>query len=232
MSSLIELAKQLLKTHNAKIIVGKIGHSEEADWQGSDGYKYKEWQSKDGKRLISMSICDGPNYNNIRIKDILLNAICGGPSRIEMMRVQEINEPDSKNAKYNVYLDAITEKEDGSWCLTNIAYFDEDNGKMQEPSSWSNPLRKNELKDLSDYEFRKQYIASMKTEGIYHMNEILPEIDIEATVAAFMDQIRKLNFSKPILLFPNKKAFRITHLSLSTNKLRNLRTGCGNHLSR
>ena len=199
MSFLIERARKFFSVNTEKAIAPTLEHERESGWQGSESFKYKEWYSPDGKRRITITVCGGPEYDGTYMKDIHLSAM-GELSGGEMMRVQAVTEPNSDKTTYNVYLDAITEKDDGSWCLTDIAYFHHDNGSMHKPFSWSYPMKRDEYESLSDEEFKERCIASMKAEGIYHMSEIFPEIDIEATVVSFMDQIKRLDFSKPILV--------------------------------
>lgn len=198
MSFLIERVRRLLGKDNEKALATSVEPESESGWQGSESFKYKEWYSPDGKRRITVTICGGPEYEGTYMKDIYLNAI-GEISGGEMMRVQAVAKPNSQETEYNVYLDAITEKEDG-WCLTDIAYFSHDNGTMHVPFSWSRPMKRGKYENLSDEEFRELCIREMRAEGIYHMSEILPEIDIKATVVAFKNQIQKLDFSKPILI--------------------------------
>ena len=199
MSFLIENVRRLIGKNNEKFLATTLEHEGESGWQGSESFKYKEWYSPDGKRQITVTVCGGPKYGGTYMKDIYLRAI-GELSGGEMMRVQAVTEPNSDKTKYNVYFDAITENADGGWCLTHVCYFHHDNGTMHKPGSWSYPMKTGKHKDLSDEEFRKRCIAAKKAEGVYHMSEILPEIDIEATVIAFMDQIKRLDLTKPSLI--------------------------------
>lgn len=212
MSFLFERARRLLGGNNEKSITPTLEHDGESGWQGSESFKYKEWYSSDGKRRITVTVCGGPEYGETYMKDIHLSSM-GELSGGEMMRVQAVTEPNSDKTEYNVYLDAITENADGSWCLTGICYFHHDNGTMHKPASWSYPMKRGKHEDLSDEEFRERCITAMRAEGIYHMSEILPEIDIEATVVAFMDQIKRLDFTKPPLI-PKQPSISNTSIPL------------------
>lgn len=198
MSFFIERARQLLHKDTVKVITPTLEHEGDPGWQGTESYKYKEWVSPDGRNSIFVLICGGPEYVGTYIKDISLSAT-GELSGGELMRVQAVTKQNSQEIEYNVYLDAITEK-DTSWCITHINYFFHDNGAMHTPHSWAYPMKTSTYKNLSDQQFRKLCIAEKRAAGIHHMSEIPPEIDIEKTVATFMDQIRRLDFSKPKLI--------------------------------
>ncbi len=194
MSFLIEIARNFFGGNDNKAIVATSKREGESDWQGSESFKYKEWNSPDGKRTVITTICGGDEYGGTFMKDIRLIAKNEEGSFGEMMRVQVVTEPNSEETKYNVYLDAITEKGNGDYFLTDIAYFHEDNGVMHKPFSWSYPTQTEEGENFSEQ------IAEARAAGIHHMSEILPEIDIEATVVSFINQIDRLDFSKPILV--------------------------------
>jgi len=194
MTLLIEGAKKLLARKNRHALVPTFEFQGESGWQDSESNWYREWCSPDGKHRIFVVACGGPEYGGIFMQDIHLR-VKGEMASGEMMRVQAVSSPDRPGTKYNVYLDVIDETEK-MLRLSHIAYFWDNGGRASPPHAWKFIMKREEDGHLSDEEFRQLRVDDLKKSGIHHSSEVLPEINIKATVDAFLEQIRKHDFSK------------------------------------
>lgn len=177
-----------------------LEHDGESGWQGSESFKYKEWYNPEGTRRIIVTICGGPEYGGTWMIDIHLMAV-GEVKGGEMMRVQAVTEPNSEKTEYNVYLDAVNDNQ-GGWVTNHEVYFWHDGGKKHECFSWGGtPMQRgSEYEHLTTEQYNELCKEEARKEGIYHVSELPPEIDIEETFALFMDQIQRQDFSKPVLV--------------------------------
>lgn len=199
MGSLVERFRNAISKRTTAI---SQSGSENHGNQDSEGSRYREWSSPDGKRKIIYTVCSGPRYEGRVMEDVHLLVI-GGTGTAEMMRVQVTQNPDSE-PEYNVYLDAIQER-DGFWVLAGIDYFQSNDGIRKEVSGWSRFIRGHKYPYLSEEEFKQLAIAELKREGVFDISEIPEEIDTKATVEAFMAKVLNGDFSRPELISKQKQ---------------------------
>jgi hypothetical protein len=194
MSAFVEQVDQIFHHSDEEIDV-ILQNGEVTDWKGSKKFKRKEWMSPDGRKKITVSLCGGPEYAGTYMRDVHLYALVGEVSFAKLMGVKAITRIDSPVINYNVYLDAMAkysevmildEGEQDGWCLANIAYRTADNGLMTPVSALLFP--------------DQAYLSGMRTKGFYTLNEMPGDIDVEATVVSFMNQIEESDFSGAVLI--------------------------------
>lgn len=163
------------------------------------GSNFKEWTNPDGTRRITISVHGGAKYGGTWMKDVYLRAI-GEIGDSEIMRVQEVIEPDG-NVEWNVYLDVTVDSKEGTWpTVADAIYSTRDGGKLYPFHSWSGPVKHGQYREMADDEFENLHQAEMTKNGIRHANELPAYIDVEATVTQFINQIQRKDFSHPVLV--------------------------------
>lgn len=201
--SVVEQLRWIFEKRPQMLLLPSFEFDGETDWQGGDGYYYRKWKSLDGMHSIFKTVSFGPKYGNRRSENIELYLV-NGPmvlGKTNLMRVLAFLEPGAKEPEYNIYLDAIQENTN-SCLFRSASYYGSNNGKISEPSSWSDPYRKEKYSFLEETEFRKKFIEEAKPVGIHHENELPNIIDVEKTAIEFLSQIMRMDFSKPKLIVP------------------------------
>lgn len=110
-------------------------------------------------------------------------------SRNTVMEAIEKTYPDG-HVEYHIRLNGIIDPEAGVIGITKDAYYEED-GRKRVPST-------------EYYAIFLERLPSSYFNGIQPLDSLPPEIDVPATIQAFVKQAREGNFQNPVLVVPNK----------------------------
>ena len=174
-----------------------VGVENEAEWV--PGANFKQWTSPDGTRQIDIYESDGLKCGGTGVKTVGLSAIAkiGGG---KIMAVQEVIHPDGA-VEWNVHLDVTTDREEGEWpTVASAMYSTSDGGKLYLPHPSSAPMKLGQYEKMSDEDFERLYRAEKAKNGIRHASELPEYIDVEVTIALFIDQISRNDLSRPVLV--------------------------------
>jgi hypothetical protein len=195
-----QVEKQVTPLVNAELegLAFALNEENRAKWDGEDGYRYIEWRSPDGTRKIFTSVCEGPDYGGLWMKDVNMYALTqlGG---WEMMRAQWVLQEGSSKVEQNLYFEVLIDDEQGH-IDTNLAYFGSDGGKMKELHQWGWLAVPPQYSFLTLEEYEKACRRHLKEKGMLHLDDLPPVIDIEATIALFMAKLEKGDFSPPRII--------------------------------
>ena len=174
------------------------------------GPTFHQWFPVNENRGLGVSVFGGPEYHGIWKRSIQLCSLVPelSPSRFVMMETWVIVDPNEDPAEpqvvYSVNLDTISSgvsAKRSESLFAKAGYSSASKGVLGFASSWSNPCPKPGT-SLDSREFDRAYLEQIQKNGVYRYEDLPERIDVQATVAAFREQIQRQDFSQPKLILP------------------------------
>jgi hypothetical protein len=179
MNSLLERAKNAFNRADVKTATVMTRLREESGWEHGEHRMSKQWVNFEGKTKVIVAIS---TLNRVPKKNIYIFH-AGHDQNTEIVRIQGIGKPLTPQVNYNIYLKTMKKHED-TWHKVDATYYWWDKGRLSTENR-SIPTE-------------KMPIAMMSA---LPLHEELPQvIDIDATVAGFLEQLPTQNFELPILV--------------------------------
>ncbi len=155
----------------------------------TEGEKYQEWTSSDGKhKVIYMIRGGGKEWGGVWLKEIILKStdpLTGS----EMMKVQIVKNPDEVQPTKVVYVDTFRVNS-GFGEMVKYVYSSDSEGLREETGEVS---MKDEAEPLD-------YIESLTTSEVRLVQDLPKRIDVEETIRLFQEQLIEQHFYMPVLI--------------------------------
>lgn len=167
-------------------------------------YEAREWETPDKSRRLTTLVRRGPKYGNFQIKEVMLQ-IKVGQSYLDLMHVEAISEVSGGGITYKVKVQAIDDRlfwdPQKAFALQHLCYGTDQAGKIQDMGIWTSPIDRGHTDEFGTA--KKERLRTLCEEGEFvFVSQLPPIIDVQATVEAFMQQVKAQDFSRPPLILP------------------------------